>query len=72
MNIKKLSYDDAFYIIKDWLNRYDSTKKLDSNFNYRIKYALENSMKNRYLPMKFDTLKEKNRPLYDSLNIDKQ
>ena len=71
INVKKLSYDDAFDVIKDWLNRCNSIKRLDSNFNYRIKYALENSMKNGYLPMKFETLKEKNRALYDSLNIDK-
>jgi hypothetical protein len=72
INIKKLSYDDAFNIIKDWLNKCDSIKRLDSNFNYRIKYALENSIKKSYLPMKFETLKEKNIALYDSLNIDKQ
>ena len=71
INVKKLSYDDAFNIIKDWLNRCDSIKRLDSNFNYRIKYALENSIKNGYLPMKFETLKEKNRALYNSLNIEK-
>ncbi len=71
INVKKLSYDDAFNIIKDWLNRCDSIKRLDSNFTYRIKNALENSIKNGYLPMKFDTLKEKNRALYDRLNIEK-
>jgi hypothetical protein len=42
MNIKKLSYDDAFNIIEQLVNRCDSIKKLDSNFNYRIKYVLEN------------------------------
>jgi hypothetical protein len=72
INIKKLTYDDAFNIIKDWLNKCDSIKRLDSNFNYRIKYALENSIKKGYLPMKFETLKEKNRALYYSLNEDKQ
>jgi hypothetical protein len=71
INVKKLSYDDAFNIIKDWLNRCNSIKRLDSNFDYRIKYALESSIKNRFLPMKFNTLKEKNRALYDNLNIDK-
>ena len=72
INVKKLTYDDAFNIIKDWLNKCDSITRLDSNFNYRIKYALKNSIKRGYLPMKFETLKEKNRPLYDSLNINKQ
>jgi hypothetical protein len=72
INVKKLSYEDAFNIIKDWLNRCNSIKRLDSNFDYRIKYALENSIKNGFLPMKFNTLKEKNRALYDNLNIGKQ
>jgi hypothetical protein len=71
ISIKKLSYDEAFNIIKDWLNKCDSIKRLDSNFNYRIKYALENSIKRDYLPIKFETLKEKNRALFDNLNIDK-
>jgi hypothetical protein len=71
INVKKLPYDDAFNIIKDWLNKCDLIKRLDSNFNYRIKYALENTIKKGYLPMKLETLKEKNRALYDSLNIDK-
>jgi hypothetical protein len=72
INVKKLSYEDAFNIIKDWLNRCNSIKRLNSNFDYRIKYALENSIKNGFLPMKFNTLKEKNRALYDNLNIGKQ
>lgn len=71
-NIKKLSYDEAFKIMEDWLDKCHSIKRLDSNFNYRLKYALENSIKNGYLPMKLETLKQKNRALYDSLSIDKQ
>jgi hypothetical protein len=71
INVKKLSYDDAFNIITDCLNKCDLIKRLDSNFSYRIKYALENTIKKGYLPMKLETLKEKNRALCDSLNIDK-
>lgn len=55
INIKKLPYANAFDIIKDWLNRCNSLMRLDCNFNYRIKYALENSIKNGFLPMKFNT-----------------
>ena len=72
INIKKLSYSNAFGIIKDWLNKCNTLRRLDPNFNYRIKYALENSIKHGYLPMKFNTLKEKNRTLYDILNMKKQ
>src|SRR4051794_7905492 len=55
INVKKLSYDDAFDIIEGWMNKCDSIKRLDSNFNYHIKYALENSIKRCHLPMKFET-----------------
>ena len=72
INVKKLPYDDAFNIIEQWVNKCDSIKRLDSNFNYLIKYALENSIKKGYLPMNFETLKEKNRALYDPLNINEQ
>jgi hypothetical protein len=72
INVKKLPYDDAFNIIDQWVNKSDSIKRLDSNFNYLIKYALENSIKKGYLPMNFETLKEKNRALYDPLNINEQ
>jgi hypothetical protein len=72
INVKKLPYDDAFNIIEQWVNKCYSIKRLDSNFNYLIKYALENSIKKGYLPMKFETLKQKNRALYDRLNINKQ
>jgi hypothetical protein len=71
INVKKLHYDDAYNTIIDWLNKCDSIKRLDSNFKHRIKYALENTIKKGYLPMKFETLKQKNRALYDNLNIDK-
>jgi hypothetical protein len=37
INIKKLRYANAFDIIKEWLNKCDSLRRLDSNFNYRIK-----------------------------------
>ena len=67
LNIKKLSYDDAFSIIKEWLNKCSSVRTLDSNFNFRIKYALNNVIKNGYLPMKLDTLRIKKKSLYDIL-----
>lgn len=67
VNIKKVSYDDAFSMIKEWLDKCNSVRKLDSNFNYKIKYALDNVIKNRYLPMKLDTLKIKKKSLYDIL-----
>jgi hypothetical protein len=69
VNIKKLSYGDAFSIIKGWLNKCNSVRKLDSSFNFRIRYSLDNAIKTGYLPMKLDTLRIKNKNLYDTLNL---
>ena len=46
INIKKLSYDKSYQIIKEWLDKCNSLEKLDSisNFDYRISYALKNAM----------------------------
>jgi hypothetical protein len=69
INIKKLPYANAFDIIKDWLNKCDSLRRLDSNFNYRIKSALEDAMQKGIPPMSLVKLREKNRELYDILSI---
>ena len=40
INIKKLSYDEAFSIIKEWLSKCDELQPLDSKFDYRIKSSI--------------------------------
>jgi Primase X len=69
VNIKKLPYTNAFDIIKDWLNRCGSLRRLDSNFNYRIKSALEDAMQKGIPPMSLSKLREKNRGLHDLLSL---
>jgi hypothetical protein len=71
INIKSLSYQEAFSIIKEWLlNKCNSVRKLDcsSDFNYRIRYALDNAIKKGYKPISFEKLKELNIGLYDKLH----
>jgi hypothetical protein len=58
-NIKRLPYSDAFNIIVDWLNKCDSFRRLDSNFNYRLKSALEDAIQKGIPPMSLAKLKEK-------------
>ena len=44
INIKKLSYQESYQKIREWLDKCNSLQKLDnySNFvNYRIHYALK-------------------------------
>jgi hypothetical protein len=67
INIKKLSYDAALDIINRWLTKCGEVRKLDQDFNYMVRYALKYSAKNGNRPLKLDTLKLKNKPLYDIL-----
>jgi Primase X len=67
INIKKMSVIDAFSIIEEWLNKCTSLRALDSNFNYRVKYAVDTAVDSGIPPMKLDTLKQKNSRLYDKL-----
>ena len=67
INIKKLSYDDALHIINSWLSKCGKLRQLDQNFNYMVRYALKYSAKNGQRPLKFDTLKLKNKALHQLL-----
>jgi hypothetical protein len=67
ITIRKYSYEQAFAVIKEWLNKYDTIKRLHSNFNPRIKYSLEIALKDGYRPLKSGTLKIKNKQLYNIL-----
>jgi hypothetical protein len=65
INIRKLSHDEAFNIIRDWLNKCHQLRRLDFNVNQKIKSDLESV--NSYRPISFNNLKEENRELYNTL-----
>lgn len=67
INIKNKSYDESFIITKDWLDGCNELKRLDFNATYLIKYSLNTALKKKILPMKWETLKEKNYELYQDL-----
>jgi Primase X len=67
INIKKVSYDAALSIINSWLGKCAEKRQLDQNFDYTVRYALKYSAKNGIRPLKIDTLKMKNKPLFDIL-----
>jgi hypothetical protein len=60
INIKKLPYDAASTIIKDWLKKCCQLRSLDPNFDYRVKYSLNSAIRKLQLPIKFSTLERKN------------
>ena len=64
INIRKISYDDAFSIIREWLTKCNELRHLDSNFDYKIKNSLYTAMRKQTLPMRLDTLENKNRELH--------
>ena len=48
INIKKMSYDESYRVIREWLDKCNNLKKLDNynNFvNYRIHSALKATQK---------------------------
>jgi Primase X len=67
INVKKLSYDAALNIINGWLSKCGEFRQLDQNFDYTVRYALKYSAKNGQRPLNLDTLKVKNKVLYDLL-----
>lgn len=67
LNVRKLSYSEAFDIIKKWIIECNSIRPLDSPFDYRIKYALNYAARRQIMPIKIETLKTKNNALYEML-----
>lgn len=64
INIKKMSYEEALNIIKDWLGKCDKITPLDFSVNNKIKVNLTAAGKVGYLPIGFSDLKAENRELY--------
>lgn len=64
--IKKLSIEESYRIIKDWLDKCNDIKRLDNyrNFEYRISCALKTANKKQIPPMSYNTLKENYKDLY--------
>jgi hypothetical protein len=68
INVKKLSNDEAFNIIKDWLNECDKITLLDFSAYDKIKTTLRAAIRVGYLPLSFDKLKIENKELYHTIS----
>jgi hypothetical protein len=66
LNIRKLSEQQCYDIIKEWLESCSKLRRLDFNPKMRIKDGLESS-KEGYLPISFDKLREENPKLLSLL-----
>jgi Primase X len=63
LNIRKLSELDATSIMAEWLNQCDQVRRLDFNYNQKIREAIEGAAKG-FLPISREKLKEENTGLY--------
>jgi hypothetical protein len=68
INIRKLSYEDALGIIRDWLDNCDKIKPLDFSVNSRIKPNLRAAVRKGYLPISFSHLRTEIRQLADLIS----
>jgi non-catalytic primase subunit PriX-like protein len=64
VNIKKLAYEDAFNVTKNWLEGCNKIRPLDFNAFVKIKDSLKAATRVGYLPMAFNDLKSEDRELY--------
>jgi Primase X len=69
VNVKHLSAEDSYAIIRDWLDKCKSVAPLEKGFDYdyRIRFDLRNATKSGRLPMSKEQLKEKLPTLYQIL-----
>jgi hypothetical protein len=58
--------DEAFHIMRDWLDRCSSLRRLEFNPNYMIKYNINTSKRGGFLPIGLDKLKIENTYLYSA------
>ena len=59
INVKNLSFEKSYIIIKNWLDKCNELEPLDNyrNFDYRIKYALKNAANKGIGPMSKEKIK---------------
>jgi hypothetical protein len=63
LNVKKLPKEEAYSIIKNWLDKCDKLEKLNFNSKIKIKEGLKGASKG-YFPISMEKLKEENKTLY--------
>jgi hypothetical protein len=65
LNVKKLPKEEAYSVIKDWLDKCDNLERLNFNAKIKIREGLKGANKKGYLPISQEKLKEENKALYD-------
>jgi hypothetical protein len=69
LNIRKLPEQEAFNVIREWLNHCSELQRLQFSINQRINDGLDGATKKSYLPISLEKLKQENDRLYGFLHI---
>ncbi|MFL6360134.1 MAG: DNA primase noncatalytic subunit PriX [Nitrososphaeraceae archaeon] len=64
LNVKKLPKEEAYSIMKEWLDKCNKLEKLNFSPKIKIKDGLKGTSKG-YFPISMEKLKEENRQIYD-------
>src|SRR5215212_8378228 len=64
LNVKKLPKEEAYSVMKEWLDKCDKLEKLNFNSKIKIKNGLKGASKG-FFPISMEKLKEENIQLYD-------
>jgi hypothetical protein len=64
LNVRKLPKEEAYSMMKEWLDKCNKLEKLNFNPKIKIKDGLRGASKG-YFPISMEKLKEENRQLYD-------
>jgi hypothetical protein len=72
INIKKLQDEQASYIIREWLEKCNSEKRVSFDRSSRIRYDIQSARKNGFYPIGLNKLKIQNKELFDLVKNAKQ
>ena len=64
LNVRKLQREEAYSVMKDWLDKCDKLERLNFYAKSKIREGLRGASKG-YYPISLEKLKEENKTLYD-------
>lgn len=67
INTRKLSYDESFVIMANWLDKCDKLHRLNFNSSLKIKENLNSAIKTGYFPTGLNKLILADKELYNFL-----
>ena len=59
--------EQASYIIREWLEKCDSMKRVSFDRSSRVRYDIQSARKKGFYPIGWDQLKSQNKELFESL-----